>query len=204
MPSFDGYLITLSGAQGCERMPAGPHPCVRGSEGEARNHAVPSQPAQVCGQRDLPAQRCRMKLANDATPLNLARLQARTDLVAMMDVDMLVSSKLARSLQQSEQANTMLTTCKDHTVYVLPAFEAAHTKETEELEDMQALADNMARQSKAFLVKSVNKKIISPFDYARFPLTLSTRLITKPGEGSAHGVPVVFLHALAQQPRRNL
>ena len=50
---------------------------------------------------------------------NLARLQSRTELVGLMDVDMLVSFKLARSLQDSVNAALMVRTCNDKTVYVV-------------------------------------------------------------------------------------
>ena len=58
---------------------------------------------------------------------NLARLQARTELVGLMDVDMLVSSKLAKSMAVPEQSNIMVDTCRKRTVYVIPAFETYGT-----------------------------------------------------------------------------
>jgi hypothetical protein len=80
-----------------------------------------------------------------------------------MDVDMLVSSKLAKSLLQPRQAELMRSTCSQRTVYVMPAFETYGP-------DAASQADRLVRQSKTFLVRSVGKQVIAPFDSKRFPI----------------------------------
>ncbi len=78
---------------------------------------------------------------------NLARLQARTELIGLMDVDMLLSSKLARGMAIPETTEIMLDTCRKRNVYVVPAFETYGV-----LQEAAAIADNIARQSKTFLI----------------------------------------------------
>lgn len=98
---------------------------------------------------------------------NLARLQARTELVGLMDVDMLVSSKLANHLIQYSRSETMRNTCSKRTVYILPAFETYGP-------NAAMMADKLVRQSKTHLVRSVGQGLVAPFDSVRFPIGHNT------------------------------
>ncbi|GAX83397.1 hypothetical protein CEUSTIGMA_g10822.t1 [Chlamydomonas eustigma] len=100
---------------------------------------------------------------------NLARLQARTELIGLMDVDMLVSSKLTKSMLVPEVSAIMIDTCRKNTVYVIPAFETYGT-----MQEAADQADKLVRQSKTFLVRSVASRVIAPFDARRFSLGHNT------------------------------
>mmetsp|Transcript_23209 Transcript_23209/g.50938 ORF Transcript_23209/g.50938 Transcript_23209/m.50938 type:complete len:525 (-) Transcript_23209:908-2482(-) len=95
---------------------------------------------------------------------NYARLQARTPLVALVDVDMLMSSALYEDLVSGKGFSTMLMEkARAKTAFVLPAFETyGQTYEA------AALADLLASRDKQFMIDSVAKDIAGPFDSKRF------------------------------------
>lgn len=97
---------------------------------------------------------------------NLARLQARTPLIAMMDVDMLISTNLVEELRSPEKAAQYLAQCKNKVVFVLPAFETYGV----EIEEASTLADTIATGSKQFLLESLDMGIAGSFDSKRFLL----------------------------------
>ena len=85
---------------------------------------------------------------------NIARLQARTELIALMDVDMLLSSKLPRWMSEKENVEVMTRTCAQRKVYVTPAFETYRQNNTSPAQDVET-ADQLSRQSKSFLIRSI-------------------------------------------------
>lgn len=106
---------------------------------------------------------------------NLARVQARTELIALMDVDMLLSSKLPKWMSEEGNVELMTRTCARRQVYVTPAFETyrksgAVTSTTREIE----IADQLSKQSKSYLIRSIKTGFIGPFDSIRFPIGHNT------------------------------
>lgn len=93
---------------------------------------------------------------------NLARLQARTPLIALLDVDMLVSSKL--SGMQSLNLSQVVT---NRTALVLPAFEVNGSATT--VERAARIADHVARNAeKKHLLKFIAKGIVHQFNVKVF------------------------------------
>ena len=106
---------------------------------------------------------------------NIARLQARTELIALMDVDMLLSSKLPKWMSEEGNVEVMTKTCASRQVYVTPAFQTYQkngtmTSLTQEID----MADQLSRQSKSYLIRSVKTGIVGPFDAVRFPVGHNT------------------------------
>ncbi|GAX72769.1 hypothetical protein CEUSTIGMA_g225.t1 [Chlamydomonas eustigma] len=96
---------------------------------------------------------------------NLARVQARTPLLALMDVDMLMSSKLYRDLvSNSSFAQKLQSGAARRVAFVLPAFETYG-----ETYEAAAIADLLSSKDKSLLVESIRKHIAGPFDFKRFP-----------------------------------
>lgn len=104
---------------------------------------------------------------------NLARLQARTELIALMDVDMLLSSKLPRWMSEKENVEVMTRTCAQRKVYVTPAFETYRQNGTSPGQEVET-ADQLSKQSKSYLIRSINTGIVGPFDSIRFPIGHNT------------------------------
>ncbi|KAI8471024.1 MAG: glycosyl-transferase for dystroglycan-domain-containing protein [Monoraphidium minutum] len=91
---------------------------------------------------------------------NFALLQARTELVSMVDVDLLVSNSLFDWLQTEANMKLLRDGTAKKQVYVLPAFETApHANETE----AHALADGASGMSKAKLSELVQKRVVYQF-----------------------------------------
>lgn len=96
---------------------------------------------------------------------NLARLQARTPLISMLDVDLMVSGGLADAMAQPVKAAAVVRACSEHkAVYVLPAFE---TKDGLDAAAATELADRAVSGAKGALVELVKKGDMQPFDTAR-------------------------------------
>jgi len=95
---------------------------------------------------------------------NLARLQARTPLVALMDVDMLPSENLVAALHDAQHADLLLKTCAAGAAYVLPAFES-HVGRTA---TSASVADMLATTHKAALERAVAAGLAMPFDSDKF------------------------------------
>ncbi|MEW5320424.1 MAG: hypothetical protein WDW38_011499 [Sanguina aurantia] len=100
---------------------------------------------------------------------NLARLQARTPMVAMLDVDILPSADLTHTLLSPD--SSVARSCLDVTtrmgVVVLPTFETNATGDITANED--ELADLLSQQDKAAFMASVSQGLASPFDGVRYP-----------------------------------
>jgi hypothetical protein len=114
---------------------------------------------------------------------NMARLQARTPLLALIDVDMLVGAQLYKDLRTN---SVFLRQLLDETggkisepggVFVLPAFEPI----AGENQDQQAaIADLLASKDKRFLISyGLGKKLVTPFDASRFPQGHNWTLFSK-------------------------
>lgn len=80
---------------------------------------------------------------------NLARLSARTDVLALMDVDMLVSSKIIRDLEDPVKSQRIVERCRNNlAAYVMPAFETYGN-----MTHAASIADNLVTRSKANLIQ---------------------------------------------------
>lgn len=91
--------------------------------------------------------------------------QARTPLLALVDVDMLLGSRLYQDLLSSpEFAQKIILGARERTAYVLPAFETYG-----QTHEAAALADLLASKDKRVLAESVKRDIAGPFDSKRFP-----------------------------------
>jgi hypothetical protein len=98
---------------------------------------------------------------------NLVRLQARTELLGLLDVDMLPSSILVQSLQtDAEIRQRIIEGARNRTAFVIPAFETNGPPRTHEA---AALADLLVSRDKQFLIDAVSREIVYPFDFIRFP-----------------------------------
>ena len=114
---------------------------------------------------------------------NMARLQARTPLLALIDVDMLVSSSLYKELKTN---SVFLKQLLDETggrisepggIFVLPAFEPVGGDNQEQT---AAIADLLASKDKRFLISyGIGKKLATPFDAQRFPQGHNWTLFSK-------------------------
>ena len=94
------------------------------------------------------------------TMRNYALLQARTRLVSMVDVDLLVSASLFDWLLEPGNAALLLKECAAKKVFVLPAFETAHQK------DMAAahkVAGDAVARSKRELGAMVRSRLVHQF-----------------------------------------
>eukprot|EP00775_Hariotina_reticulata_P011145 gene11145-11298_t len=94
------------------------------------------------------------------TMRNYGLLQARTPLVAMVDVDLIVSNALLQWLLEPKNYEQLREMTKDKTVVVLPAFETAPQKN---MTLAHELADTAALMTKDQLGKLVNKRLIYQF-----------------------------------------
>ncbi|GFH30314.1 uncharacterized protein HaLaN_29145 [Haematococcus lacustris] len=94
---------------------------------------------------------------------NLARLQARTPLTALIDVDMLLSTHAYKDMEDPVKAQAVVQGARRKRAYVLPAFETYGLQH-----QAAALADRIARKDKAFLIQAVKKGMCGGFDSRRF------------------------------------
>lgn len=96
---------------------------------------------------------------------NLARVQARTHLLALVDVDMLMGSRFYRDLRNDLAfSQRLVEAARARTAFVLPAFETYGS-----VYEAAAIADLLASRDKLFLMDGIKKGIIGPFDHKRFP-----------------------------------
>lgn len=91
---------------------------------------------------------------------NYALLQARTPLVAMVDVDLIVSNALLQWLLDKQNYDQLRKMTDSNTVVVLPAFETAPQKN---MTLAHQLADTAAMMNKRQLGRLVQKKLIYQF-----------------------------------------
>ncbi|KAG1666443.1 hypothetical protein FOA52_015113 [Chlamydomonas sp. UWO 241] len=106
---------------------------------------------------------------------NLARLQARTPLVGLVDVDMLISHTFYDELVSSNALRgLLLSRAANGTAFVLPAFETYGSTE-----EAAALADHIVDGDKARLMVSVKSGQAGPFDTERFPQGHASTLFDK-------------------------
>ncbi|KAL6763415.1 glycosyl-transferase for dystroglycan-domain-containing protein [Haematococcus lacustris] len=94
---------------------------------------------------------------------NVARLQARTPLTALIDVDMLLSTYAYKDMEDPVKAQAVVQGARRKRAYVLPAFETYGLQH-----QAAALADRIARKDKAFLIQAVKKGMCGGFDSRRF------------------------------------
>ncbi|WIA29620.1 hypothetical protein OEZ86_012107 [Tetradesmus obliquus] len=94
------------------------------------------------------------------TMRNYALLQARTPLVAMVDVDLIVSNALLQWLLDKRNYDQLREMTRGKTVVVLPAFETAPQKNMTLAHD---LADTAAMMNKEQLGRLVQKRLIYQF-----------------------------------------
>lgn len=97
---------------------------------------------------------------------NLARLQAKTPMIALLDVDMLVSRSLSEDLKKVEVAAKYEQQCKDKNVFVLPAFETYGA----DVPEAASFADSVVSNDKKYLIGSIKLGVAAPFDSKRFVL----------------------------------
>eukprot|EP00798_Chlamydomonas_sp_ICE-L_P005378 gene5378-5598_t len=89
---------------------------------------------------------------------NIARAQARTPLLALVDVDMLLNAQLYRELADEEYSQHLIAGAAAKKVFVLPAFEVFGLTQVEEA---AALGGMLVSRSKRFLIQNVIKGTLS-------------------------------------------
>eukprot|EP00879_Flechtneria_rotunda_P010851 GHRR01011340.1.p1 GENE.GHRR01011340.1~~GHRR01011340.1.p1 ORF type:complete len:323 (+),score=75.49 GHRR01011340.1:846-1814(+) len=94
------------------------------------------------------------------TMRNYALLQARTPLVAMVDVDLIVSNALLQWLLKKQNYDQLREMTRGKSVVVLPAFETAPQRN---MTLAHELADTAAMMTKQQLAKLVQKRLIYQF-----------------------------------------
>lgn len=84
---------------------------------------------------------------------NLARLQARTELIVEADVDMMVANSLAEDFRDARIAEQLVAQARDHDAFVLPAFEVLGIT----LQEREGLSDDLLRCGKACVHDAVSQ-----------------------------------------------
>ncbi|MEW5316946.1 MAG: hypothetical protein WDW38_008284 [Sanguina aurantia] len=99
---------------------------------------------------------------------NLARLQARTPVLALLDGDLIVSSSLGKFLLDPAEAAALVLSCHEHSLYVLPIFAIPEHTGASGLELSKNLADRSVKLDKDEFVKLVDAKEFRVFDSDRY------------------------------------
>lgn len=90
-------------------------------------------------------------------PINLIRnaamLPAQTPLVAMVDVDLIISKSLGKAMSDDTTALRLVEGCQEHKVYILPAFETVRTLPMAEGYQVAEDAAQSKKQLKTYLDK---------------------------------------------------
>ena len=153
-------------------MQAGRDARLRGLYGASCNDAVPHQPAPEprtsAGKwsKAFSVSVFKSMLSRWSEPhSSLPPSQARTPLLALVDVDMLLGSRLYQDLRANPVFSQQIVKgANARAAYVLPAFETYG-----ETHEAAALADLLASKDKRLLAESIRKQLAGPFDVKRFP-----------------------------------
>ncbi|MEW5312001.1 MAG: hypothetical protein WDW38_003666 [Sanguina aurantia] len=99
---------------------------------------------------------------------NIARLQARTPVLAMLDGDLVISDSLAKLLRDETKASEIIEGCRDHTAFVLPIFAIPENSTFRGLANSKHLVDKAVRMEKPAFVELVHAGVFGVFDAERY------------------------------------